>query len=241
VADLRSGIPPASDTAYYQFLLKLGVIRAATWGERWDLWRSSQGIPFSSPIHTSPKVPLSGRLAEVRKKVPFLASASSDLDEAFDPTYDGDEESLVLSPLRPSPRKEIGHSRSLVGYTPSSSFDLDLLTLNPPIRTSTPVFGRPAHHGVTQTPPPYSVSEVDESRSFHLDENDSRLVDGLETPRVTVRNWLEEEPEPDELDQKVVWEMERRADDFYHTGVLGRCWDVWVQANGWLLVRSRLL
>ncbi|RSH91820.1 hypothetical protein EHS25_009190 [Saitozyma podzolica] len=226
-------IPQARDTAYYQFLLKLGVIRAATWGERWDLWRTTHlsMSAFGAPRHvhaaSSPKVPLSSKLAEVKRRVPFLASASSDLDEAYDRTYDGDAESLVLSPARASPRKVLEHerSRSLVGYTPVSSFDLDSLALDAPVRTSTPVFGR-STHVPAQTPPPYSVSDV--SDSLELDDEDSQLIEGLKTPRPLVRLDVED------LDPAVLAELEKRADEFYHTGLVGRCWDVWVQANDWV-------
>lgn len=234
-ADTRSDIPQARDTAYYQFLLKLGVIRAATWGERWDLWRTTHlsMSAFGAPRHmhaaSSPRVPLSSKLAEVKRRVPFLASASSDLDEAYDRTYDGDAESLVLSPARASPRKvlEQERSRSLVGYTPVSSFDLDSLALDPPVRTSTPVFGR-STQVPAQTPPPYSVSDV--SDSLELDDGNSQLIEGLKTPRPLGRL------EVDDLDSAVLAELERRADEFYRTGLVGRCWDVWVQANDWVQV-----
>jgi protein SFI1 len=191
---------------------------------------------FGAPRHvhaaSSPKVPLSSKLAEVKRRVPFLASASSDLDEAYDRTYDGDAESLVLSPSRPSPRKvlEQERSRSLVGYTPVSSFDLDLLTLDAPVRTSTPVFGRSTSHVPAQTPPPYSVSDVSDSHSLELDDEDSRLIEGLKTPRPPVRLEVED------IDPAVLAELERRADEFYHTGLVGRCWDVWVQSNDWVRV-----
>ena len=226
-----SGLSPSTDTAYYQFLLKLGVTRAPTWGERWDLWKAKQAItsnPKRQPLFTS-------RSAQVRARVPFLASASSDLDEGYadGETYDGDSESLVRA-ARPSPRRELAkgdQTRSLVGYTPSQSIDYDVVSLNPPIRTSTPVYAQEHGYGRSTPPlPPYSVSDVSEV----LDES-SRLIEGVTTPRASQSPWPSSDPKLDEL---AVRELERRADDFYNTGLLGRCWDVWLQAADWVQVDS---
>ena len=224
-----SGLSPSTDTAYYQFLLKLGVTRAPTWGERWDLWKAKQSItsnPKRQLLHTS-------RVAQVRARVPFLASASSDLDEGYadGETYDGDGESL-MGATRPSPRRELAkgdQTRSLVGYTPSQSIDYEVVTLNPPIRTSTPLYAQELGYG-RSTPhlPPYSVSDTSEA----LDDS-SRLTEGVTTPKAPDSPWPSSDPKLNEL---AVQELERRADNFYSTGLLGRCWDVWSQAADWVQV-----
>jgi protein SFI1 len=41
-----------------------------------------------------------------------------------------------------------------------------------------------------------------------------------------------------ELDADAMRELKRRADEFYETGLRGRCWDVWAQANDWVQVSS---
>jgi protein SFI1 len=152
--------------------------------------------------------------------VPFLASASSDLDEGFD----GDGESLVGAGARPSPRRNIKVQReaakSMVGYSPSASVDYDFASLTAPIRTSTPVNRQQGSPSL----PPYSVSDV--SEILDVDESGSHR-----TPRAGDRQ-LEEE----ELDEDVMREMERRADEFFETGLRGRCWDVWAQASDWVQV-----
>jgi len=135
---------------------------------------------------------------------------------------------------RPSPRKELAkddRSRSLVGYTPSQPVDYDVVTLNPPIRTSTPVYAQEQGYGRATPPlPPYSISEVDES----LYEPDSRLAESLLTPRPASAPWPGRK---DDLHDEVIREMERRADEFYRTGMVGRCWDVWHRAVDWFQVR----
>lgn len=229
------------------------MIRAGTWGEKWDLWRATHLHPLDyKPL--SPKVPKTTRLADVRARVPFLAGASSDLDDAFaegETSYSADGESAESrSPvrlLRPSPRKagyarqrrpfqaafDEEDSRSLVGYTPDQSLDFSPTGLGlRPIRTSTPLFNNKAvvfESTVSATPPPYSASVTE---NFDLTEEDGLLIQGLSTPKAGVRQ-LEEERK---LEEEVVREMERRADQFYETGLLGRCFDVWAQANDWVQV-----
>lgn len=44
------------------------------------------------------------------------------------------------------------------------------------------------------------------------------------------------QPEESDVDEVVLWEMERRADEFYETGLRGRCWDVWAAASDWVQV-----
>lgn len=160
-------------------------------------------------------------------------------------TYDNDGES-EFKLTRPSPRKEIykDRSRSLVGYTPSQSldYDYDLVSLIPPVRTSTPIFAQEHHHrhapehgyGRSTPPlPPYSVSDASESVSMDhsgpMATGDWR--DGSQTPRA--RSAVLQD---DAIDQAVLAEMERRAVEFYETGLRGRCWDVWAQAHDWIQV-----
>ena len=218
---IYSGLSQSSDTAYYQFLLKLGVIRAPTWGERWDLWNATNTIQSRPQPHTSPRKTrrVSTREATIKARVPFLASASSDLDDGFE----GDGENVQI---RDSPRRVIkGQGRkSLVGHSPSRSIDFDFASLTAPIRTSTPV-----NRGRGSPPlPPYSVS--DDSEGVGL----VTLDDTQGSPRAGSRPL-----EVEELDADVIREMERRADEFFETGLRGRCWDVWAQASEWVQV-SRL-
>ena len=224
----------ATDTTYYQILLKLGVIRAPTYGERWEQWQAIHSIAVRSGDKPKRSRSDSRRTADIRARVPFLASASSDLDDGY---MDGEADDAgggsVMIQTRPSPRKELAkedHSRSLVGYTPNQSVEYDVNTLHPPIRTSTPVYAQEQGYGrSTPTLPPYSVSEV--SRS--IDEMDHQLVEGMHTPRASQVPWLGSKQE---VEDAVIREMERRADDFYQTGMMGRCWDVWYRASDWMQV-----
>jgi len=219
---MTSGLSQSSDTAYYQFLLKLGVIRAPTWGERWDLWKATNTIQSRAQPHISPQKPrrTSTREATIKARVPFLASASSDLDDGFE----GDGESVHI---RDSPRRVLkGEVRkSLVGHSPAQSIDYDFASLTAPIRTSTPV-----NRCRTSPPlPPYSVSDVTEGM-------DSHTLGDHGTPRAALRDL-----EVEELDANVIRELERRADEFFETGLRGGCWDVWAQASDWVQVSYRSL
>lgn len=229
------------------------MIRAGTWGEKWDLWRATHIDPLQ-PTRVTPKNLNVSRLADVRSRVPFLDGASSDLDDAFaegETSYSADGESVAESEPsvhRPTPRRsgtfitlrpnrtqsESDDSRSLVGYTPDLSLDFSPLGLDlRPVRTSTPIsaqYHTPHKYdaGVAITPPPYSASVA----HYDLTEDDSLLIQGLTTPKARKRE-LEEDRI---LEEEVLREMERRADQFYKTGLMGRCFDVWAQANDWVQV-----
>ncbi|BEI86925.1 hypothetical protein CcaverHIS002_0702710 [Cutaneotrichosporon cavernicola] len=209
-----NGIRPSSDKSYYQFLLKLGMIRARTWGERWDVWRSNNGVSLAPP-------PVSPRPHPLRARLPFLASASSDLDEGFG--ADSEQGSEVGVTGRESPRKVM--HRSLVGFVPSEA-DGDV-TL--PLRTSTPVaaqfsaYRERTRGPSTPTPPPYPESDVSQTTL-------RSPTDGI-TPRARNRFMphLQVVDVPD-LDPTVVRQMEAQADAWYRITLLGRCCEWWFKA-----------
>lgn len=241
---------------YYQFLLKLGVVRAPTWGERWDIWRATHEHEAGQPPR-SPKVKQTDRFRIIKSRVPFLAGASSDLDDAYDRTYEGDEESVSSAGEGAA---EAGHddsdaevSTSLVGHTPSPSIAsaMDLLDLDPPVRTSTPVQGRfREHFADDRSDTPTARSELDEDSKISgtytagTVEDDSRLIEGLSTPRGGERSldssFAAAEDDVSELDPMLAWKLERQADEFLRTGLLGRCWEVWTAQTRWVLVRCAI-
>ncbi|RXK36991.1 hypothetical protein M231_05755 [Tremella mesenterica] len=236
------GITPSADTAYYGFLLKVGNIRAATWGERWDLWRAAHKpvkptYSPPSPTRQSIRIP---HLSDVKSRLPFLASASSDLDEGFlpDTSDTGGDQSFIKS-IRPSPRKilarDYAKSRSLVGYTPSQSIDYDTITLDPPVRTSTPVHAQEGR--ISPALPPYSASDI----SVELDVTGASSEFFTQTGYEDRAQTPKPQPKRQErvLSQALVNALEQRADHFYHTGLLGRCLDVWVQAHDWVQETNR--
>lgn len=242
---------------YYQFLLKLGVVRAPTWGERWDIWRDTHALEAGVPPR-APRVEETDRFKTIKSRVPFLAGASSDLDDAYDRPYEGDEESVSSAGERAA---EAGHelsdaevSTSLVGHTPSPSVAsaMDLFDLDPPARTSTPVQGRHRDHRDHLTdhrsPMPLAQSETDELSNISATytvteeelEEDSRLIEGISTPRGGNRSLdsslAVHDDEVSELDPMLAWKLERQADEFLRTGLLGRCWEAWTAQTRWVLV-----
>lgn len=129
--------------------------------------------------------------------------------------------------IRPSPRKEIyrDKSKTMVGHVPSPSSDYDATTLDVPFRTSTPLRGR----GRSTPPlPPYSESDISVSSAI------DRHHDEPSTPKAAVHD-LESDVDFEDEDMQ---EMERQADQFYETGLRGRCWDVWAAASDWVQVRK---
>ncbi|KAK8853170.1 hypothetical protein IAR55_003871 [Kwoniella newhampshirensis] len=262
----ENGISPTGDSAYYNFLLKVGVIKAATWGDKWDIWKATRSPNTLASSSKSPPVSHSllssvggdtskARSAQARARVPFLASASSDLDEGFAPEDAREDEVFaeggsVIDVLRPSPRKAIGRKKgndppTLAGYGASDqSIDFDenlLLSVNPPLRTSTPVFAQhapyrpkePNHGGF---PPAYSVSDVSQG----LDETTADFSAlGLVTPhgspkaspsRSSASSWVDR---IDDLSLEGRREMEVKADTFYRFGLMGRCWQLWFKTSEW--------
>ncbi|ODN77665.1 hypothetical protein L202_04816 [Cryptococcus amylolentus CBS 6039] len=247
----ESGISPTNDSVYYNFLLKVGVIKAPTWGDKWDVWKAahSQTLPsfysqqasgsYSSGTYTQPnKSYASSQLPEVRKRVPFLASASSDLDEG----YTGGEESEVLA-SRPSPRKsmlqmemDMERDKSSGRYTPTQvdmTVEEDLISFDPPIRTSTPIYAQHQHY--SRGPPAYTASDI--SRALE-DTADGFSALGLSTPKQRQRemdapqtiSWVDQ---IDELSIESRRQMEEKADVFYNYGLLWRCWNMWFKTSEW--------
>ena len=249
--DLRahvSAISPVQDSRYYNFLLKLGVIRAASWGEKWDLFKVTQSA-HQVRARPSPRRPraysvnIARRLRADKAKLPFLASASSDLDEGFEPSHDGNVESL-LGLARESPRKAMGAareiSRSLVGHTPSPSLShaFDALNIHPPIRTSTPVYAQyhrdspadgedadtEADAEVSPGLPPYSVSDVSHGLDTLPSDPATPRPRHVELAVDTLEKW----------DARTEREMEALADEFHRLGLICRCLDVWSRAYDWI-------
>lgn len=208
------------------------MIRARTWGERWDVWQETNAPRVAKPAHKSKKNVTVRRPNPMRERVPFLASASSDLDEGFASESDAGSEATP----RESPRKTIEDSlRSLVGYTPDNS-GMSSELYPPPMRTSTPVHAQDfdwygitsRSRAMTPTPPPYSESEA--NSTIISSPIKARVLDGMVTPKA--RQVLVSID--DELDAAIVREMERRADTFHRLGLLGRCWGAWSQSAAWI-------
>jgi protein SFI1 len=229
-ADLTdSGLSSTTDSTYYHFLLKLGTIRATTWTEKWRIYKSTHPSAFPLKHIPPPDTPTTRPL---RARVPFLASASSDLDEGFATPSDHNEQ--YRHPTRPSPRKVVERSRSLVGYTPTPSLlddddesRFDTAEFDPPVRTSTP--NRAYRRSESPDLPPYSISDVSEAL---MDEDDTSLLEGPSTPKAYTRDLKDRHVWESEEEQD--GELERRADDFFATGLLGRCLDVWSHSATWI-------
>ncbi len=191
------------------------MIRARTWGERWDVWRSNNGINLAPP-------PMSPKLHPLKARVPFLASASSDLDEGFG--VESEQGSEVGATGRESPRKAM--HRSLVGFVPSEAGS----DVTPPLRTSTPVaaqfsaYRERTRGPATPTPPPYTESDVSQTTL-------GSPIGGL-TPRARNR-FMPAKPAVDipDLDPTVVRQMEAQADAWYRITLLGRCCEWWFKAS----------
>lgn len=237
VADVHRGLRPSDDKLYYQFMLKLSMVRAATWGERWDVWRSMHDETRAASA-TAVSSAKSTTVNPLKSRVPFLASASSDLDEGF--ADESGAESEV--PVRESPRKSLKQTldtfrgQILVGYTPSNSGDDDSLDLvGPPVRTSTPRKARKSAgfhihddfgklldtrrgSSLSPTPPTY-----EESVTYSPVNPDLTLTT---TPKV-----------PDSvpyIHPSELRDLEFKADQFLRLGLMGRCFSTWYQSADWI-------
>ncbi|WVQ67115.1 uncharacterized protein L199_005310 [Kwoniella botswanensis] len=272
------GISETNDSLYYGFLLKLGNIKGPTWADKWEIWKTNGSFRANhSNSQTSLEEEEDGdteeyevddlnqddhsfsqsQLPGLRARVPFLASASSDIDEGFAPSnheYQNEGVSFI-NQLRPSPRKELelskrrDRNRSL-GYTPDQSFNgdnhtNDLLDFDPPIRTSTPIGRSPKYQQHSSTNPPAYSDSISVSDTNQLvdqaTEDFSALGLGFVTPRPKnkgtyspvilnepERSWIDRVDEITEGKRKC---MEKKADDYYNLGLMGRCWDMWFKTS----------
>ncbi|OXB35472.1 hypothetical protein J007_04817 [Cryptococcus neoformans] len=235
----ENGISATNDSVYYNFLLKVGVLKAPTWGDKWDLWKATrlnQTSPSRASVYRTTQEAISNRksqqsfassqLPEVRKRVPFLASASSDLDEG----YTGGEESDAS--IRASPRIQLA-KEGIEDYAPAETLDVtgeDLLSFDPPIRTSTPIFAQYPRSG---NPPDYTASDV--SQDFEQATEEFSTL-GLSTPKAQTKQTLQTISWVDRIDDlslEVKNQMEQKADAFYTYGLTWRCWNMWFKTSEW--------
>ncbi|OCF61161.1 hypothetical protein L486_00805 [Kwoniella mangroviensis CBS 10435] len=258
------GISETNDSLYYGFLLKLGNIKGPTWADKWKIWKTNGSFRTNhsnsrssleeeedgdteehvvDDLHQDDHSFSQSQLPGLRARVPFLASASSDLDEGFAPRR---ERSRI--------HEKGGHSRngsrSLVGYTPDQSFNgdnhtSDLLVFDPPIRTSTPIGRSPKYQQHSSTNPPaysdsISVSNINQlvdqatedfsalGLGFVTPKSKDRPIYSPEIPNEPERSWVDRINEITEGERKY---MEKKADDYYNLGLMGRCWDMWFQTS----------
>ncbi|WWC91644.1 uncharacterized protein L201_006590 [Kwoniella dendrophila CBS 6074] len=275
-------ISPTNDSTYYGFLLKVGVIKAATWGDKWSIWKATHSTSIISPQESllenensikttelsSNRSFSKSQLPLLRARVPFLASASSDIDEGFAPSIKDDihgnekedsytEEGSLTLGNRPSPRKELSRShssqsrnrmsydshrkntsRSLVGYTPEQSFEItnESLDFDPPMRTSTPIYRSPKYNNsrlINQNPPEYSVSDlsqtIEDFSALGLSTPKGKNTYSPKLPPLTSQStWINKIDDISEGDRRY---MEKKADEFYKLGLMGRCWDMWFKTS----------
>ncbi|KAL1412716.1 hypothetical protein Q8F55_000463 [Vanrija albida] len=158
----------------------------------------------------------------MRSRVPFLAAAGSDLDEVGDDTevYTSGAE---LAQQKTPPKKEIVQPRTIVGYSPSSSFtEEDSFGYPTPVRTSTPTSARKFLPSRPQSTPTRGVSSADERYSSTTDFDSSSPQKRQAATRVR------------DVDPATLRLMEMRAETFLRLGLLGRTWSVWFEASDWI-------
>lgn len=204
--------------------------RAPTWGEKWDVWRATHaelGQP-NLPAAQAPrfKAAAQPKPHPMRSRVPFLAGAGSDLDEVGDDT-DVHTSGAELAPQRtPPPRTKVVKPRTIVGYSPSSSFtEEDTMGFPTSVRTSTPTSERrflPSQlRDRGQSSPTRGVSSADERHSSTTDF-DVSPIKRQAAPRLR------------DVDPATLRLMELRAETFLRLGLLGRTWSVWFEASDWI-------
>jgi protein SFI1 len=79
-------------------------------------------------------------------------------------------------------------------------------------------------------PPAITNREQGSTHSRHHDHDRQQYGDGTRTPRARSAVLIQD----DLVDKVILAEMERRAIEFYETGLRGRCFDVWAQAHEWI-------
>ncbi|KAL7418488.1 hypothetical protein Q5752_006946 [Cryptotrichosporon argae] len=247
------GLSPSTDTVYYQFLLKLGVVRAPTWGERWDHYLSLRGAPdvsssqlsystsepATSPVvtrHALPSRPGSS-LASVRARVPFLNDASSDLDEAYGP--DGASRVSVslddvhAAGLRDGTSVDVDQSYETEHeHERGASRSLVGYTPSASVAEGNSLeLDAPYRTStpVARMPLAYSISHV--SSSFGLLS--------LAKPLVDVSADDSDDDAETTLDSAAALELDARANAFYETGLLARCLSTWRASAAWITRTAR--
>ena len=132
------GLDPGNDVVYYKQLLKLGVVKGADWGTKWNTVKSQLGLDVHSRTNQRPN----GRVLPT--KLTGFSRPPFD-EDVFTIHSHADETETVVDPLHrpivPLHRPfEIGPSSSKADVTESLDLNSELGTsLTPPPRSS-PIF-----------------------------------------------------------------------------------------------------
>lgn len=160
----------------------------------------------------------------------------------------------------PSPRRSQVHSfQAPVRNSTPASHQVHIRTRRSSSNPITPQNGsHPTPPPYTESDASHSVSGIaDGVHAINLTADDIAMIDGLTAPRVRSRSIrdnrlievdrdsyasssetgsnLDSEMEEQRIIRKEARnEMDRRAEEFYRTGVVGRCWDTWRQSHAWV-------
>lgn len=232
------GLNPTDDEFYYNLLLKLGLIRAESWQQRWN--RVLENFDYEDNLPSSPRSP--PPVASTNRDPFTRRPAFDEEDDVF--TLHSHEESLIdaappsyhpkqakLSEPAQFARDDIFQEEP-VKYTSSSKRTSSAFVKKViPRRTSSGVASGLA--GI-QTPPPRKTN----SPTTTVPPSYRTL------PRGTLFNQEREELGHDRVrDDAETWriiEMERDADLFRRDSLMSRCFDVWYKNLRWVEVRLLL-
>lgn len=157
---LQQGLDPADDTIYYRFILKLGIVTGANWGDRWERWKQQQ---LNSPSTSLASTTLDDEDDVAGSTPPTRESSRSPTPTRTWRTDGTESEFSTYTDLTDDEAPPSIYSASTVGFRPppsASSAYAASACMSPPQRTSTPLVARnrvvrshsPAYPSPSDTP-----------------------------------------------------------------------------------------
>jgi protein SFI1 len=218
------------DIVYYKFLLKLGVIKGATWGDKWRSAKAQHGYKETNSDNSAPSTPHAFPRPRVAR--PIHRTFVQD---------DAPQKSMLLSRRRKPLPNLSAPSTSSISLTPSNdiSRSLERLTLARQVEGKiTSSLAPPSVPSTSSTLVPIvSLRPRAKRDGLDLSSQSKGLVHLTKRPHRNDHNNLGEEDAWEKLRQA---KYERLADDFRANTLLIKCLDVWRRGAEWILVGKLL-
>jgi protein SFI1 len=226
------GLNPTDDQFYYNLLLKLGLIRAENWQQRWN--KILENLNYEEILPSSPQLPAP---AASTNRDPSTRRPAFEEDDVF--TLHSHDESLndATPPSYQSRRAKLPEP---------AQFAHDYLSEDEPVRH--PPSSRRASSTLIKKAIPRRISSgvtsgMQTPRPRETSSPTNTVPPSYRTlPQTTLSKQDREVLDSDRIrDDAETWriiEMERDADLFRRDSLLSRCFDVWYKNLKWVEVCS---
>ena len=262
------GMDPQNEVVYYGKLLKLGTLKARSWGEKWRMVKMQQGYGGQLSTHDPPNLEMppktSARLTtrlNTRREDDDLFTLHSHQDESEDGEIEAESSrGMIVSQYHHTPepftRRPISESTN---STPNDRSHL-MHIAQPVARRQLPIPVVPTVRawdegsedaGTPSTvPPSYGAAYGDVAILKHtpsIQRARAQIERPLSAPGPAKAMYTSIQPrqrrksminEEDAWNKVKILQDEKEADQFREEKLIEKCWTVWRSGYEWLIVRA---